>query len=147
MSRTADKITRLIEHIFCKYKKIALAVQEKKHDYGISTLAGAAVSAGSPRISDPTACQAIKNTAELETVVLDDGFRVILPERWLKIYNAVKQFCACDPIDREIFARRYDKCDKSMPPTIEQSVYSRHLLKIRNHAKMCAAQEQLIKVF
>ncbi len=146
MGRTVDKVTLLIERIFRARKKIELAVYERKQGYGASTFTGGA-STGHCRVPDPTAMQAIRNAVELETVALDDGFRILFPERWLRVCNAVREFCDGDPIDREIFSRRYDKCENGVPISIEQSVYSRHLLKIRNHAKMCAAQEQLIRVF
>ncbi len=144
--RTSDSITRLIERIFCARRKIEIAVYERKNGYGASTFTGGA-STGHCRIPDPTAMQAIRNAVELECVTLDDGFYIVKPERWLRVYHAVKEFCSEDPVDMEIFIRRYDRGEHGVPITIEQSVYSRHLLKIRNHAKMCAAQEQLVKFF
>ena len=146
MGRTSDGVKQLIERVFRAKKKIELAIYERKHGYGASTFTGGA-STGHCRVPDPTAMHAIRNAVELEMVTLEDGFRVIFPERWLRVFNAVREFCSDDPIDREIFSRRYDKCDNGIPISIEQSVYSRHLLKIMNHAKMCAAQEQLVRFF
>ena len=145
MGRTSDEITKLIERMLRAKRQIELAVMEQKTGTGASTFAG--LSTGRSHTPDPTAIQAIKNAAELDCVILDNGFRVLSPERWLRVYNAVRSFCAPDAVDREIFQRRYDRGDNSVPWTIEQSVYSRHLLKIRNHAKMCAAQEQLVRFF
>ena len=145
MGRTADGITQLIERMLRAKRQIELAVIEIKTGAGTSTFSG--LSTGRSHTPDPTAIQAIKNAAELDCVVLDNGFKVISPERWLRVYDVVKSFCAPDAVDREIFRRRYDRGDNSVPYTIEQSVYSRHLLKIRNHAKMCAAQEQLVRFF
>jgi len=147
MQRTSgDPIVDLIEQIFWEREKIWMAVYERKQGNGVCTFTGGEGS-GHCLVPDPTAAQAIRNAIELETVKLENGRHILWPERWLRVFDAVKSFCEDDPVDKEIFARRYQRKDRSVPVTIEQSVYSRHLLKIRNHAKMCAAQEQLVKIF
>lgn len=145
-----DAVVRLIEDIFRAERKIIDAVQERRSGYVTSTFTGGAGS-GHCRIADPTAIRAIRNVIELDCVMLDDGQRILYPERWLRVIRAVREFCARDTIDREIFRRKYTEleptrvtCDKI---SIDQSVYSRRLLKIRNYAKVCAAQEQLIRFF
>lgn len=143
---SGDAIVNLIEQIFWERQKIWMAVYERKNGTGICTFTGGEGS-GHCRVPDPTAAQAIRNAIELETVTLEDGHRILWPERWLRVFDAVKDFCEDDPVDKEIFARRYQRGERNVPVTIEQSVYSRHLLKIRNHAKMCAAQEQLVRIF
>ena len=146
MGRTSDGIVKQIERMFQLRTKIKMAIHERKHGHGTCTFTGGA-GTGHCHIPDPTAVQAIRNAVELESVTLEDGFRVLHPERWLRVYDEVKRFCADDPIDTEIFRRRYIECLTRVPVTIEQSVYSRHLLRIRNYAKVCAAQEQLVRFF
>ena len=146
MARATDEATMLIERVFRSKRMIEIAVYEKKHKGCASNFTGGS-NTGHCRVPDPTAIEAIRNAIELETVTLEDGFRLQFPERWLRVFYAVRNFCKSDPVDSEIFLRRYERGETGIPVTVEQSVYSRHLLKIRNYAKVCAAQEQLMRFF
>ena len=145
MRESSDDAIRRIEWVFRREKAIRQAVYEKRMDRGGFT---GGDGNGHCRISDPTALQAIRNVIELETIIIDDGGRIMYPEKWLRVIDKMREWCKEDTINAEIFRRRYEDEEAyyrtSMELHITGALYYQRLLKIRNQAKIFAAYEQLI---
>ena len=88
-----------IKYIFRHEREIKDAVLEAKTGAGGHT-GGAG---GHSYISDPTPAAALRRVEEIGVVTLKDNNRVYKPEKWLKVVSAVRDWCASDMIDREIF--------------------------------------------
>lgn len=90
-----------IKYIFRHAREIKDAVLEAKTGTGGHT-GGAG---GHSYISDPTPAAAIRLAEEIPCVTLRDKNKIIKPERWLKVIEAVKSWVSSDVIDNEIFHR------------------------------------------
>lgn len=145
--RSRDRNVRAFEFMLRNEGKIRDAVEEvrlcrKGHTGGTPT--------GHARVSDPTAGEAIRNVEELSFVEIEGGGRVEWPERWLRVIDAVREWCKPDVLKREILRRRYS--GESYIYTcyevhISERRYHEILFAIRSYALQCAAQLQVIKVF
>ena len=145
--KSRDPNIRKIEYMIRHEKAIAEAVEEAKlaprgHTGGDHV--------GHSYIPDPTASQALRRADEIPAVMVD-GRKVYLPERWLTVIHAVREWCEKDILKSEIFARRYERGENShitcYAVNIEINTYYYFLREIRSFALQCAAQCQVIRVF
>lgn len=151
--RSRDKNVRTFEFMMRNERQIREAVEEvrRKNNGHIGR-----APAGRAHISDPTATEAIRNAEEIRYVDLPGGGRIEWPERWLKVINAVREWCKSDYLRREILRRRYSgeswvsTCAKLELPKqrhLSESKYHRVVAGICNYAIKCAAQVQVVKIF
>ena len=138
------EIIRQIDFVFFAEKEIRAAVIDARNRPSGGTTGG---SNGHAFISDPTAMTAMRNTAELKSIVLRSERKVSYPERWLAVIE--RTYCACDDIKKQVAKRHYQgehygrTCREL---AITQSTYSYLLNDVRHFAVMCAIQMGLIRV-
>ena len=151
--RSRNKHVRLVEFIFRNEIEIWEAV-EKERSIGTGKMGGA--SSGHVHISDPTANEAIRNVGELRCVFIRNGVKIDWPERWLRIIDAVRDWCEPNVLKREILRRRYSGeswvktcADIKVSPDkhLSESKYHRVVGQICTFAVQCAVQMQVIKIF
>lgn len=107
---------------------------------------------GNNSVSDPTAVQAVRNIDEISRVALpEEKGTVFRPERWLRVVNAMRNYCREKYGTDAMFTLTYEKKKKWQYITIElnidQSTYHRRMERLRQFGLQAAAQEQLITVF
>ena len=150
--RSRNKHVRTVEFMFRNEIEIWEAVEKAKHRTG-GNMGGA--SSGHAFISDPTATEAIRNAEELRFVEIRNGVRIEWPERWLRIIDAVRDWCEPNVLKREILRRRYSgeswvkTCAeiKVKDKHLTESKYHRVVAQICTFAVQCAAQMQVVKIF
>lgn len=151
--RSRDKNVRTFEFMIRNEKKIREAVEEARMSK--DGRAGTSPS-GRARISDPTANEAIRHTDELRRVEIEGGGTVEWPERWIRVIDAVREWCEPHFLRREILRRRYAgeswvrTCSEIMVSKdrfLSESKYHRVVAQICSYGVKCAAQMQVVKIF
>jgi len=132
-----------VEKMLRRWPDIEDAVKEAKTSHG-----GHSGGAGHSRISDPTACTAIRRVEELRKIRLSNGYEVIYPERWLKSFTtAMRQG---DSLVRRVMIRRYKLGESYIKTAVDLSISERTYYSLVEDTKtrvaLVAVQLGLIKV-
>lgn len=144
--RTTEGNIRIIEGMLYKQSAIRTAVMDYRASSGGHTGGNAG---GHAFVSDPTAGEAIRNAEEISAVVLDSGDKVYRPERWIKLFDALKVWAEPDFIKRGLLKRRYAGEDyrvTCLELAISSNTYFYNLQEIRNYALALACQLQIAKI-
>ena len=107
-------IDNLIEFVLMYQDEIVAAIEDKRN--GGNVITGG--NSGHSRISDPTANKAIRNASEVASVKIAYGAEtwgerstktIRLPERWVLVSKAVREYHEHNERTKDFFDRRYNK--------------------------------------